>query len=451
MNRILIASKDTDEIEWLQDELHEIGRIVKTMDSLDFFVPQWESIEVDIVIFMDGVVESDISFAKLVRKIREEKPQTIILFIHLPDNDSLIESLVPYSVTCISFLDLEPGIIEAKLRGSTYNTATKPIVHDKVAPDYLDEEHEDNAQNSVGDTTEPAHDSEGIPLEPDETEAEDTQRERELKKNTRKEKRNFFDNIEKKKSAFLEKKQQAALQQIQPDLDIDHLGQYKKKAKSKTVFHGGTVVIAITGVERGVGVTHTAISIANYLASSKHRVALVETGNINDFVEIEAAYEGIGDISLLSNTTSFNLNGVRYFKNNSNVSMVELVTSDYAYVILDIGYFDESEWYSEFLRANIQIAVGSGSDWKQRDIIRFLENQIHVDQTKWRICLPMATNQHMKDLKTRLPKRKMYHVPFNPDPYDLHNDCKEALEELVMLNRQRKLSNIMKKIQSFVN
>ena len=258
----------------------------------------------------------------------------------------------------------------------------------------------------------------------------------------------LFSAIEQKKADIEDKKRKSSLHSVKPDeLDFEPVTRTlssKKKPKDRFV---GTAVIAVVGVKHGVGTTHTAIMIANHLADQDYSVALVEANNSKDFVQIECAYEGAENANQFKNST-FNINGVKYFKSVSELKMVRLLTGNFTYIILDLGSYEATDWYDEFLRANIQIVVGSGSEWKQQDIYRFFDEQIHHDQSKWKLCIPFIQKQVIGDIKKRLPKRKVFALPHHPDPYHKQKEIDAVLEDALRLNQHQKLTMLKKKMQA---
>ncbi|CAH8721293.1 hypothetical protein P4K96_22805 [Bacillus cereus] len=432
MNRVFLATPDQDESEWFSDELKEYGRIVRTIDSLDFFVPQWESVEANVVIFMESIIHSEDAFQNLIEKIRSDRPATTIMFIYHRKKDTFINNLNDEGIFCVSYLDLEPGLVEACLAGVSVLPYQIQSNSELEAP-LLDFEHE---QNHVPETIpEERMGRSGI----SEVAKGFT---RQLTKTSSK----LFYIIENKKTEIKNQKDKHTVKTVTPE-ELDFSSIIKNNQIKKKERFVGTAVIALTGTERGVGTTHIAIMIANYLARLEYSVALVEANESNDYLEIEAAYEGVEDSRQL-NTLAFNIHGVKYIKNVNDLDMVHLLSGSYSFIILDLGYYQNTDWYEEFLRANITIVVGSGSEWKQKHLYRFFHEQIHHDQTKWKLCVPFANKQVIKDIKKKLPKRKIYGIPFHPDPYQENEHADIILEDILKLNHHQKLTLIKKKFQS---
>lgn len=455
MNRIFLASPDRDESEWFADELKEYGRIVRTIDSLDFFVPQWESCEANIVIFMENVIHSEESFLMLIKKIKSRNPETIIAFIYHRNEDNFIEDLNSNGINCVSYMDLEPGVIETRLtgitvlpntlRGDTSEEAATITTTEEVSlsdTTYAGEPNLEGRDQWPSDEVVTESANEILDQHPA---AEDAGPKRELSDQISVVKSRLYNIIEKKKVEIQERKNKPVIESFRPEeLDYEPVTRQTNSKKKRDRFVG-TAIIAVTGTEKGVGTTHTSIMIANYLARLDYQVALVEANDSNDFVEIEASYEGFDNSNLIKSPV-FSIYGVKYIKNVEELNMVHLLTGNYSFIILDLGFFKTTNWYDEFLRASITIVVGSGSEWKQKNTYRFFRDQIHHDQSKWKLCVPFANKQTVNDIKKKLPKRKIIGIPFNGDPYEESKEIDSVLEDILKLNQHARLNLLKKKM-----
>ncbi|MEF2964216.1 hypothetical protein V3851_00110 [Paenibacillus sp. M1] len=191
----------------------------------------------------------------------------------------------------------------------------------------------------------------------------------------------------------------------------------------------GTITVAVIGVESKMGATHFSIMIANYLNRKGYKVAIKEANSNKDFTRIEHAYEGIKGFE--SQNTRFNLDGVDYFKSSDQDDMGKLIALGYDYLILDIGYPDESDWGEEFFRAGVQLVLGAGSEWRQAQLIRFRERYKHLDQSNWLYCIPFIEKLGIKDLRKELPGNLIYRIPPHPDPYKPQADSDSLMSNLL--------------------
>jgi len=190
----------------------------------------------------------------------------------------------------------------------------------------------------------------------------------------------------------------------------------------------GKSVIAVAGVDHGVGTTHTAILIANFLASNGYAVKLIEYSGNQEFVNIERAYEGKNADT--HKTDEFEINGVTYVKAGTDVDMARHVTSEHTHIVLDLGAFDDTEQIEEFHRASKQILVAPGGEWKQYIVRRFIKTNQSSDQSKWVFLIPLVTKQTINDIQGENDDISAYHIPFHPDPFRNQVETDEQLSHL---------------------
>lgn len=443
MNRVIICSSERDECDFLKEELEDFGKVVKVVESLDFFISQWESsTSINTIVFSEYVVKNTSSFEKLIKQVKATSPEVQMLFLHFREIDGFMQSLSDLGIICISYIDLTPGMILTKLQTESRKQAAQDI------PVFIKEETSDNIDENSGDTflyTRNEQEPKNQVHMPEQTVSRVEEEPEILDDNQ--ENTNSSEKI--LKSMILKGKELRKVLEIKKshsdirieDLNFDPLLQKRKKVRDRFI---GTIIIAITGVEKGVGCTHTSLLIANYLAKQKFSVALVEANESNEYKEIESSYEGVDSDLLIS--SSFYINGVHFYKNQNNIDVIPLLSGEYAYIVLDLGNYVETESYNEFLRANIQIVVGSSRDWKQHKIDEFIDSQIHLDQSNWRICLPLSKKQDVKDLKKKLSRRQLYTVPYFSDPFDSSEAIEDFMEKMLKINQQHRLSLLRKKM-----
>lgn len=443
MNRIIICSSERDECDFLREELEDFGKVVKVVESLDFFISQWESsTSINTIVFSEYVLKNTSSFQKLIKQVKATSPEVQMLFLHFREIDEFMQSLSDLGIICISYIDLTPGMILTKLQTESRKQTAQDILV------FRKEETSDNINENSGDTflyTRNEPEPKNLVHMPEQTVSRVEEEPEILGDNQ--ENTNSSEKI--LKSMILKGKELRKVLEIKKshsdirieDLNFDPLLQKRKKVRDRFI---GTIIIAITGVEKGVGCTHTSLLIANYLAKQKFSVALVEANESNEYKEIESSYEGVDSDLLIS--SSFYINGVHFYKNQNNIDVIPLLSGEYAYIVLDLGNYVETESYNEYLRANIQIVVGSSRDWKQHKIDEFIDSQIHLDQSNWRICLPLSEKQDVKDLKKKLSRRQLYTVPYFPDPFDSSEAIEDFMERMLKINQQHRLSLLRKKM-----
>jgi hypothetical protein len=186
-------------------------------------------------------------------------------------------------------------------------------------------------------------------------------------------------------------------------------------------------VIAVTGVAKGVGVTHFCIMIAYYLAKQRRKVALVELNDTGHFGRVEKAYEGLYHDVMLTDT--FTIKGVTYYKATSKEKLMDLYQGDYHYIVLDIGEGIKNH-AEEHKRADIPLVMGHVSDWKIQEVedFRARYSMLMSQRCKW--LFPDGKKDEMKELGKKM--EMAYHkVPYCVDPFIRTKETQEYMKNII--------------------
>lgn len=194
------------------------------------------------------------------------------------------------------------------------------------------------------------------------------------------------------------------------------------------------VVIAVGGVYSGVGCTHTSILLANYLArTQKAKVAVWEGGAQPCFSFWEYYQKGEN-----SREPLFEQGNISFYKKESTpANWINALSQDYKFLILDLGKLD-SENTSFFLNAKIPILLGSGSEWRARELLHFCQKHQAARQDYWRVVLPMAGDESFGDMTECLKGRPVFSVPVHPNVFQRQEDTDQQLEGILSPILQKK-------------
>lgn len=211
-------------------------------------------------------------------------------------------------------------------------------------------------------------------------------------------------------------------------------------------FLHGTCVIAVMGTGPGVGVTHTSIAIAHYLARLKCKVAIIELSpSATAFSRIDSiAYGGEG---VMQSRRMFEIEGVHYFRRTGKKEIIQLLASSYQYVVLDLGCERHHHFIEEFQRSDVPIVVGGAAEWKQLDLHHFARHYERSVKEKWSYILPLASRDTIVRIRKSLHTKHVYHLPLQLDPFDQEDDMDASLTELLkpILPVMKKKSFFLKK------
>lgn len=95
------------------------------------------------------------------------------------------------------------------------------------------------------------------------------------------------------------------------------------------------VMIGISGTQRRIGCTHTAISLAAALRSRGYMVAVAEYNDSADFLHIMENFS-----EKLIDNDYFSINGVDYYPARNETSLAAILGQGYNFVIIDFGCYE---------------------------------------------------------------------------------------------------------------
>lgn len=188
----------------------------------------------------------------------------------------------------------------------------------------------------------------------------------------------------------------------------------------------GGLLIAVGSVYPGVGSTHTAFLIADYLSRGGKKVAIWESDKHPCFSFFEYVMEGQQGSGVRYKYQSLTL-----FKASAAPAWIEAIRQEYDYVVLDLGYLESEGELELFARAQLPVLLGSASEWRVHELLTFCRSHAHLPQTHWRIALPLANEQAREFVGGCLRGRPVFALPYQPDPFKRQADSDEVLEGLL--------------------
>lgn len=176
----------------------------------------------------------------------------------------------------------------------------------------------------------------------------------------------------------------------------------------------GTSTVAVLGLFRGCGVTHTAIAAAHTLAREGGRTAIVELDRrAGSFAQIALEWEG----EPLRDRPTFSVGGVDYWPDAGRERLADVFGRGYRHVVLDLGLCGDAGDFEEFQRADVPVVVGSGREWRSGEWAAFVRRESLRARPKWRYVLPFAASEDIRELRGRLGSKHVYALPLLPDPF----------------------------------
>lgn len=476
MKRLFLLSEDSDFKEWITEELSNVGRFTRSLESFDFFFPQWatanENEKIDFLVVTETVVQSDAAFLGICRSVNQDS-DTLVIFIHYRDEDDLIQTLKDEKNICISWRDLEEGLIEKRI--AQHDTIQQLYARNT---DGVKQNEKMEMEDPIDQIAKPAHQAtQRSPLERELLIAEtqftelpmidaapkdinaDTDEEQ-LNEEIRVEhviddlKDTSYDSVQKigvtnelssNQNTDLEDSLEIIAEVEVSETDPDQLPNRRSPRKKgvplpkipglgspgKQVVYKdrillqdriiGNVVIAVAGTDRRSGTTYNAIQIASFIASENHDVACVELLNqsINPSV---FKYWNTTNKETKKLDGGFHAAGVDFFPNSDFENYIKILNAGYKYVVIDLGQIVvnadkqslEGTYFKEFLRANLTLISSGSALWDTQSLIQFLDRLFVNSWTKTcNIMVNLADLKGFEELTGIFTKKERKELQLN--------------------------------------
>ncbi|WP_099469639.1 hypothetical protein [Konateibacter massiliensis] len=180
----------------------------------------------------------------------------------------------------------------------------------------------------------------------------------------------------------------------------------------------GLQTIGIMGTERGVGVTHLAIMLGNYIhARWRADTAILEMNQSDALRELQRSYS-VRD-SPMTGEGSFHLSDVTYYSRLKERPLGSVYSAGHEWLIIDFGAC-HAEAAEEFVKCDKKLIVGNVTPWNSQKMVDCIEKLIAMDCKK-QICYiaRFGTESDISQIKDRYDI-SIYNAPFEPDPFLIH-------------------------------
>lgn len=183
----------------------------------------------------------------------------------------------------------------------------------------------------------------------------------------------------------------------------------------KEIVKSNIGIIAITGTEKRVGVTHTALLLA--FGAKKlgiKKVAIVEDNSVSKFSVIHKEFSG------QENNKNFKLKGVDFFKKAESISNK---IGEYDLVIIDMGEYRTSVSKALFKMAQRKVIVADSNFMNYESVIQFCKSEKENFQS-YTYALPLTSIEEEKRFAKFFEVKKVIGIPYIRNPFN----SKEAVE-----------------------
>lgn len=223
--------------------------------------------------------------------------------------------------------------------------------------------------------------------------------------------------------------------QSNPDEIIDLRVNKRGIAKS-----GNTAEIGFIGLERGAGVTHTAIMFAQALARDKKAdVAFFESNKHGHMMSMAAWITGE------TITKAFPMGNVDYYFGMSYMVFLSKYKDQYDYVVIDFGCNDVDDM-SDFARLGNRFVVASGADWNLPTLEEFYNNYMFDHAHLMTYLIPYLDADDVADIKENIRIENIIHpIPFEKNPFEISDKTIELILKLCGIGKTEDVENSDKK------
>lgn len=209
-----------------------------------------------------------------------------------------------------------------------------------------------------------------------------------------------------------------------------------KKKETPVSLSGTRVrVIGLAGCGRGVGTSHLAISLANYLTGVKRKkTALLEWNDHGDFERIGrfAGKEWRETDQSRNKGEVFRIMEVDYYKMADPSVLSFCLGRDYHYIILDYGEATESS-LCECARCDRKILVGSLNEWKAEAFLEVLEQAGNRDES-WKMAVASGGEDTRREIE-KLFHCRLQRLPASADAFRITREEIPCFEDLLFTRR----------------
>lgn len=161
-------------------------------------------------------------------------------------------------------------------------------------------------------------------------------------------------------------------------------------------------------MERGLGTTHIALTLANYLCS--------KLGMKTAYIELNPTNQ-IHSLSPKQETPSFMYKGVVFYPNTTVTSLPEILHEDFRYFVLDMGVLT-TYTIPEFLRCDKPFLVCSPSKWRCSQIEEKID-QLFYNQQQNCFSLIMNLSEKRSTFSIFSKKCEQHYFPYIQNPFHL--------------------------------
>lgn len=184
------------------------------------------------------------------------------------------------------------------------------------------------------------------------------------------------------------------------------------------------VEISVSGIQRGIGVTHFCMMFGMWLKNQGFRTAVLEYGENRDamalckLVEKESHVERQG---------FFQIHGLSIYPSLGKEKIDGFKRSEYDYILVDYGVHDAYVALME-RRSDVRMILAPGADWKLGLLGDFLRgNKGIADSLNTYLCFPLQNPKSIRIIQSYFHLSNLITVPSVINPWKMDQGENQAL------------------------
>lgn len=184
-------------------------------------------------------------------------------------------------------------------------------------------------------------------------------------------------------------------------------------------------IIGIAGAGTGVGCTHFAVMLLNYLAGfQRRRAALLEFNRSGDLERLEKICTGT-----IREEKPCRILEADYYKNAALTDLELALRKKYNDILIDFGDVKHED-LGEFWRCEKQFVVGSFSEWQQDDFREFETEKRSEGRKSWTSLAVFGSEETRREFARRY-RINTERIPFSADAFAVTEECGAFFDKLL--------------------
>lgn len=180
------------------------------------------------------------------------------------------------------------------------------------------------------------------------------------------------------------------------------------------------VMIGISGSQKRIGCTHTAISLASALRSRGYMVAVAEYNGSEDFCHIMESFS-----ESLIDDDYFSIGGIDFFPNRNETTLAAVLGQNYNFVIVDFGSYLTCDQVT-YNKANVRLQVCGSKPYEMcymQKIFELCPEEMLLQTT---FLFNFTYQDHEYDIRESMKTAEKKQIPvefleYQPFPYNVTN------------------------------